>query len=75
MKVVCVENILKTLTIGKIYDVIDADGKLFSLPPYKNRYYWVKGDDDVYSWKISTLFMTLDEYRNSKLNIILDDNR
>lgn len=62
MKVVCIDNINNqlTLTIGKIYD---AEG-------HDRDYYFIKSDIGHMILYPKNLFLTMNEYRNKKLEEI-----
>lgn len=70
-KVVCMANDDGDLplTINKIYDIFYDDlsdklDKLFS----EILYYQIIGDDDLIEIYSKSLFISLEEYRNNKLN-------
>jgi hypothetical protein len=71
MKVVCIDNKVDfsysplTLTIGKIYDVIDF-GSID--PQYKNlSVYGLKNDNHIVCHYFKVRFISLKEYRKQKL--------
>lgn len=81
MKVVCINNtsrntyskgdkfLAKELTINKIYDVVFMFNGY--IPNDINSEYYIKNDIGHHNYYKRYLFLSLDEYRNSKLDKIL----
>ena len=51
------------MTVGKIYEINDT---------YKN-YYYIKDDSGIMRYHIISEFITLDKYRNNKINELLSN--
>jgi phosphopantothenate synthetase len=76
MKIICVNSAIRHLTIGKVYDVITTANEMCSLEnnlrfQSNARAYRIiddYGNNELYS---KTLFVTVEEFRDMKINDIL----
>ena len=76
MKIICVNSAIRHLTIGKVYDVITTANEMGSLEnnlrfQSNARAYRIiddYGNNELYS---KTLFVTVEEFRDMKINDIL----
>lgn len=63
MKIKCIDKgIFSYLTIGKTYEVTRKDENL----------YWIINDKDAEDWYFKNWFISLSEYRNDKINKLLE---
>jgi hypothetical protein len=68
MKIICVNSAIRHLTIGKVYDVITTANEMCSLENNAYRIIDDYGNNELYS---KTLFVTVEEFRDMKINDIL----
>ena len=72
MKVVCIKkyrstNLVYELTYGKVYDTLPGCG----LPGIDNYNYWIINDKGNKEYYMRSKFLTLEEFRNRKIQNIL----
>ncbi len=69
MKVICINNTIgfscAPLTIGKAYDVLNIEN--YYTIRYSGIFYQLMGDNDVVKCYYKEWFITLEEYRDKKL--------
>lgn len=77
MKIVCVKKYKSTslmyeLTYGKMYETIDFRRPLIELK-YPERYYQIINDRGHLEYYSKNTFVTLEEWRDIKINEIIND--
>ena len=73
MKVICIKQV-KNLTLNKIYEVFGSIGPVGDEEYHrKNLIYWLADDYGYYEYYKMCYFITLAEYRELRINKILND--